>query len=533
MSHRCLHFEAPAFFCLHLRSISGASGQQPNLFSGPYPQRPAGIALPQAPMVPWTTRFGQCWTTGSFRFCGQISCTWGWRFDPVGPFLFPPLLADRSRGMPIIIQLSMWNLTIRDANYCPRHEGRRPMLDGRAVSSVGTQGYARRVLLCQGKEQLGWSQHVVCHPSLSDPVVRLTIILPSLIYQLLDYERALKSGGANSPTFSDRSSIVAAEEEEWGRRRSMLDNDPSDADVEEDRDVTEVAREARALDKAMEDRVLARKSSSSSIASSGLGMGVAWKSRYGGRRRTGSIASNITNASILSEDLVEEDEEEELLNVGGGFDNDSRESDATSPDSQYEEEGVNKLPFVPQTARPTVQRNPPPGPTSSHKFPRIPTSTIQATFDLPPLPRPRLSLKGRRRPPPLSILPTVPSSPINPGVMKSGPPQRTQSFTASRISAPALPPSRQTPPKPAAPSQPVPTPSQTLFVFPPSPDALPSAAPSTMILTPSMNTLAFPSMRTPRMSMRGSRGRPQSFIAQATPTTAFSLVDVRGWVGMK
>jgi hypothetical protein len=48
-----------------------------------------------------------------------------------------------------------------------------------------------------------------------------------------------------------------------------------------------------------------------------------------------------------------------------------------------------------------------------------------------------------------------------------------------------------------------------------------------------VNTLAFPSMKTPRLSMRGSRGRPQSFIAQSTPTTAFSLVDVRGWVGMK
>ena len=356
--------------------------------------------------------------------------------------------------------------------------------------------------------------------------------MPSLIYQLLDYERALKSGGVNSPTFSDRSSIVAAEEEEWGRRRSMLDNDTSDADVEEDRVVTEVAREARALDKAMEDRILARKSSSSSVASSGLGMGVAWKSRYGGRRRTGSIASNLTNGSILSEDLVEENEEEELLNVGGGFENDSRESDATSPDSQYDEDSANKLPFTPHTARPPVQRNPSSGPTSTHKFPRIPASATQATFDVPPLPRARLTMKARRRPPPLSILPTVPSSPINPGVAKSGP-QRTHTHTESRISVSTLLPSRQTMPKSVVPSQPLPTPSQTLFVFPPSPSALSSAAPSTMILTPSVNTLAFPSMKTPRLLSRGSRGRTQSFVAQATPTTAFSRVDVRGWVGMK
>jgi hypothetical protein len=227
------------------------------------------------------------------------------------------------------------------------------MLDGRAVRSLGTQRHARRVRLCQRKRADG-----------SVPTCRMSHFflryrrqadehLPSLIYQLLEYERALKSGGANSPTLSDRSSIVAAEEAEWGRRRSMLDNDASDADVEEDRDVAEVAREARALDKAMEDRMLARKSSSSSVASSGLGMGVAWKSRYGGRRRTGSIASNLTNGSILSEDLVEEEEEEELLNVGGGFDNDSRESDATSPDSQCEEDSANRLPFTPHTARPS------------------------------------------------------------------------------------------------------------------------------------------------------------------------------------
>ena len=368
---------------------------------------------------------------------------------------------------------------------------------------------------------------------LSPTVAKLTTIYPSLIYQLLDYERALKSGGANSPTFSDRSSIIAAEEEQWGRRRAMLDNDASDADVEEDREVAEVAHEARALDKAMEDRILARKSSSSSVASSGLGMGAVWKSRYCGRRRTGSIASNLTSGSILSEDLVEENEEEELLNVGGGFDNDSRESDATSPDSQYEDEAANKLPFPPLTARPSIPRNPSSGPSSTHKFPRMPSSAIQATFDVPPLPRARLTLKGRRRPPPLSILPTVPSSPINPGVMKTGPPQRTQGRTEPRISAPVLLPSRQTPPKPAVPSQPLPTPSQTLFVFPPSPDALLSAAPSTMILTPSVNTLAFPSMKTPRLLSRGSRGRPQSLFASAAPTTAFSRVDVRGWVGMK
>ena len=41
-------------------------------------------------------------------------------------------------------------------------------------------------------------------------------------------------------------------------------------------------------------------------------MGVAWRSKYGpGRKRTGSAASVLTNDSVLSEDLVEEDEEAE------------------------------------------------------------------------------------------------------------------------------------------------------------------------------------------------------------------------------
>ena len=49
-------------------------------------------------------------------------------------------------------------------------------------------------------------------------------------------------------------------------------------------------------------------------------MGPAWKSRYGDRKRAGSIGSNLTSNTILSEDLVEEDEEQELLGTGGGFD---------------------------------------------------------------------------------------------------------------------------------------------------------------------------------------------------------------------
>ena len=159
--------------------------------------------------------------------------------------------------------------------------------------------------------------------------------LSSYIYQLLDHERVLKFGGNDIPTFSDRSSIITAEEE-WGRRCSMLDNGPFDADVAEDLDVTEVARKLRALDRAL---------------------GASWKCRYGGRRRTRPIASKLTSGSILSEDLIEVEEKEELLNVSRGFDDSSQESIATSADPQCEEDRVFGHPLLaPRTARP-VQRN--------------------------------------------------------------------------------------------------------------------------------------------------------------------------------
>ena len=72
-------------------------------------------------------------------------------------------------------------------------------------------------------------------------------------------------------------------------------------------------QEAQALDKAMEERErrLGRKGSVSSMcsaSSSGIGMGQAWRNKYGnGRNRTGSIASVLTNSSVLTEDLVEEE----------------------------------------------------------------------------------------------------------------------------------------------------------------------------------------------------------------------------------
>ena len=117
------------------------------------------------------------------------------------------------------------------------------------------------------------------------------------------------SGFTRSPAGYEHSSVMEDDEEEWSRRRRMLDDEPTERDT--DRESAEVLQEAIALDRAMEERVVARKASGSSLgSSSGIGMGPAWKARYGNRKRTGSIASNFTVNSIISEDLVEEDEKE-------------------------------------------------------------------------------------------------------------------------------------------------------------------------------------------------------------------------------
>lgn len=344
----------------------------------------------------------------------------------------------------------------------------------------------------------------------------------SLIYQLLDYERSLKDHSSSSPTPSDRSSNAAVEEEEWGRRRAMMDES---SDLEDnDGDGVEIAQEARALDKAMEDRVIARKSSASSVASSGIGMGAAWKSRYGGRNRAGSVASNLTNGSILSENLLEEDEEQELLGVGGGFD---EESHVNSPESQCDDDGADSLSSM--SSFPSLPPPSAPATRSTFVLPRVPVTATQATFDLKTA-RARTLSKNRHRPSSITILPPVPASPIVPVGPSSSIPLVPRARVESR--KPDIPSFRLH--KPPPPSQPLPTPSQTLFVFPPSAN-ISTQAPSTMILTPTPTVstfVPFPIIPTPR---RKSPGRRTSFIGVgqlATPTTAYSRVDARGWVGM-
>lgn len=361
----------------------------------------------------------------------------------------------------------------------------------------------------------------------------------SLIYQLLDYERALKPANG-SPSPSEQSSIAA--EQEWARRRQMVD----DADAgDNDRENVEVMREARALDQAMENRRISRRSSISSIASSnGLGMGHAWRSKYGtGRTRAGSVASVATTGSVLSEQLVEEDEEQELLGTGGGFTETScssaepTEDEASSTHTFGETDSPDATDVLSGTpkAYPRVSTHiPPSAPAHKTSF-NLPSAPATATATSFSLPKPHHRSKPKKRPPPLfGLLSPVPPSPITPV-------SEARSFTRPR------PESRKSEPRsvshgvhktssrkyhhhhiPASA-----TPAQTLFVFPPSPSQS-AQTPSTMMLVPSSSFLKSPAP-TPRVASFRSEGNRRSFIgvsSLATPTTACSHVDARGWVGL-
>ncbi|KAI9434130.1 hypothetical protein BJY52DRAFT_1198322 [Lactarius psammicola] len=349
----------------------------------------------------------------------------------------------------------------------------------------------------------------------------------SLIYQLLDYEKVLRAHFL-SPTPSDRSQS----DEDWNRRRKLLE-DVSDHDDGPDQESTEMQREARALDKAMEDRVLARKSSSSSVGS-GIGMGPAWKSRYSARKRTGSIASNMTCNSVLSENLVEENEEQELLGVGGGFDKSSAQPSpwdghVTSDASSDGEIGA---------ATSHYARAPPSAPArrSSFKLPPVPSTAFKPTFDLSHRP----TSKPRRRPTPLDILPTVPDSPVNPvatptvSTALAIPRTRKESRATVPVSLPLRKSSQftQQPSQPPTIHKPIlQTPSQTLFVFPPSP-TLSACTPSAMTLTSNPVSVPFPSSAAPRSKSDARRKSLIGLMMPSTPTTAHARVDARGWVGI-
>ncbi|EKM60986.1 uncharacterized protein PHACADRAFT_247258 [Phanerochaete carnosa HHB-10118-sp] len=360
----------------------------------------------------------------------------------------------------------------------------------------------------------------------------------SLIYQLLDYERTLKST-TGSPAPSEQSSLEA--EQEWARRRQMAD----DTDTEgADRENMEVMREARALDQAMEHRRISRKSSASSTGSSaGIGMGHAWRSKYGsGRTRAASITSVATTGSVLSEQLVEEDEERELLGTGGGFIETScssaepTEDEASSTHTFGEADSPDATDVLSGTpkAYPRVSTHVPPS-APAHKtsfnLPSVPATATGTSFQLP---KPHGKAKPRKRPPPLfgllSPVPPSPTTPLPDARLTSRPrpeTRKSEPYSASHnANKTAIRKSRSHMPSSA-------TPAQTLFVFPPSPSRS-AQTPSTMMLMPSSSLCKSP-VPTPRVADFKAEGNRRSFIgvgSLATPTTACSRVDARGWVGL-
>jgi tyrosine-protein phosphatase len=353
----------------------------------------------------------------------------------------------------------------------------------------------------------------------------------SLIYQLLDYEKVLQ-GDRTSPILSDLTSSPSKEDKEWGRRR--------DAFAQEEGECSAAQQEASALDRAMEERLIARKSSISSL-NSRTGMGSAWRSKYG-RKRTGSIASIHTTGSVLSENLVEADEESELLGVGGPFDEvlEPRRSPSLSSESPGSpNENIVEATHARVAGLYARVSQPLSAPPTKLSF-NVARPPANLNFKTAPG-------KGRRRPLPLGTLPPVPPSPSTPVTAqesklsprrrkhlsrKQAPPPLNLQGERSSIAFPSdHPPSKY--PVSALPSQ-------TLFVFPPSPTVTPRTSmrtPATMTITSNVdnNACSFPSQTTPRVATSRSHGRTRSFIglgASVAPTTAYSRVDARGWVGL-
>jgi tyrosine-protein phosphatase len=351
-----------------------------------------------------------------------------------------------------------------------------------------------------------------------------------------------------------------------------MDAESSGEDADEDMENSVIMQEARALDKAMEDRIVARKASTSSIGStgSGIGMGPVWRNRYASRKRSGSIASYGTSNSVISEDLLEEDEEEHLLRVGGGFDSErpiSGQTTESSASNSPDDENDDASDIPPFASPPTARLAPPPSApawrTSFTALPPPPATAVRSSFDLPPVPP---VVKSKRRPLSMSIsvLPAVPSSPIV--IEQDSVPEATPPPKPLAMSLPPMRPlnirkrvesSKPAPPplhlrhsvlrRPSASStvssasnksvEIAQTPSQTLFVFPPSPTlATKVQTPSTMTLTSesAVGSVPFPTISTPRISTFQKRGRTLSFIgvgSPPTPTVGFSKVDARGYVG--
>ncbi|KAG8767423.1 hypothetical protein FRC12_006262 [Ceratobasidium sp. 428] len=415
----------------------------------------------------------------------------------------------------------------------------------------------------------------------------------SLIYQLLEYERTL-APKKDAPSVTSEATD-ASEEEEWSRKRLAMEREEAEAEAaaaaEEDR-----TREAKDLDRAMEERMAAKRAGPPAplMLNPVAGAG-AWKGRFPSRKRAGSVHSTLTSSSsVISEDPLEDDEDSDEAEANTTVvppteitlvthDESSARTttdEEVSPSAKYVEGFADSAPkLLPppgklgmkhrRSASLAIAANslplPPPPSAPAHKtafggIPPPPQTATRSTFgpiSQPPLlrrPGPRgmippsapagksgfvfpapgsrassiKSFSSTKRTP----LPTVPSSPV------AVPTLATPKTTRSRPAPLRLP---VTPPGHVAVVPSSSAPQQTLFMFPPDRSHT-ACTPSTLTLTmmtPRVGTFegvtptprkgSFGATRRTgmkRMSWLGMGGAP------ATPTTACSRVDAKGWVGL-
>ncbi|CUA77496.1 hypothetical protein RSOLAG22IIIB_02511 [Rhizoctonia solani] len=421
----------------------------------------------------------------------------------------------------------------------------------------------------------------------------------SLIYQLMEYERALAPRNGTSSVSSDGDEL--SEEEEWSRKRLAMEREDAEAEAaaaaEEDR-----TREAKDLDRAMEERMAAKKAGPPAplMLNPPPAPGVAaWKNRFASRKRAGSVHSTFTTSdSIISEDPEEEDSDDSEANITAvpqtSIELVLNDETSVSARTTTDEEASPSAKFVTSFADTPKLLPPPPG-KAGMKHKRSASLAISAN-SLPPLPPPpsapafkmsfgmptpltatRASFGAIPPPPLLRRLgprgPAPPSAPATktgfsfPAPGSRAPSIKSHSSTKRPTPLPTVPSSPVTVPTLATPktgrARPPPlrlpvtppthvtiipsssAPQQTLFVFPPDRSHT-ACTPSTLTLTtmtPRVDKFVNPgpgATPTPRKGSFGATRKPgmkrMSWlgmgVAPATPTTACSRVDAKGWVGL-
>lgn len=424
----------------------------------------------------------------------------------------------------------------------------------------------------------------------------------SLIYQLLEYERTIAPKRGAASVSSEGSD--ASEEEEWSRKRLAMEREEAEAEAataaEEDR-----SREAKDLDRAMEERMAAKKAGPPAPLllnpppAPGFG---AWKNRFPSRKRAGSVHSTFTSSSsVISEDPLEDDEDsddgegnttvvpqtEVVLVVSD--ENSARTTDEeASPSAKFVEGfqdtaprllpppgkagmkhrrsaslaiAANSLPLPPPPSAPAYKMSfggipPPPQTATRASFGAIPPPPLmrrpsprgaappsapagKSGFTFPAPGSRASSIKSYSSAKRGTPLPTVPSSPVAVPTLATPKTARTR---PAPLRLPITPPAPHVAIVPSSSA-----PQQTLFVFPPDRSHT-ACTPSTLTLTmmtPSVDVFAGAGVGTgvtptPRKASFGASRKPgmkrMSWLGMggvpATPTTACSRVDAKGWVGM-